>query len=107
MSFTATRRHGHIAPNAVADRARGPRLRSSSDVEALDGRGDLRKARREIVAVAREQPDAIPVAQVEDAKAVVLDFVNPTGPAGGSFTDFGRQSAMAESSRGNTERDMG
>jgi len=57
--------------------------------------------------VAREQPDAIPVAQVEDAKAVVLDFVNPTGPAGGSFTDFGRQSAMAESSRGNTERDMG
>ena len=43
---------------------------------------DLREANRKIVAVAGEQPDAVALAPRQDAKAVVLDFMNPTVAGG-------------------------
>src|SRR6516162_4739534 len=43
----------------------------------FDRRRDLGKARREIVAVARVEPNASGLAPGENAETVVLDFVNP------------------------------
>jgi hypothetical protein len=49
------------------------------DGEALDGRGDHWKARREIVSVACEKPHAARVLPGEDAEAVMLNLVYPAG----------------------------
>ena len=48
--------------------------------QASDRIDDLREARREIVAAAGKQPHAVGVSPSDDAKAIVLDFVNPAGP---------------------------
>ncbi len=48
--------------------------------QARDSLDDLREARREIVAIAGEQPHAFDVPPRDDAKAVVLYLVNPAGP---------------------------
>ena len=45
--------------------------------QSLDSGHNERIAIAEIVAVASNQPNAIAVAVSDDAKAVVLDFVNP------------------------------
>ena len=42
-----------------------------------------------MLAVAGEQPDAVALAPRQDAKAVVLDFMNPN--VGGEFARRGRQ----------------
>ena len=47
--------------------------------ETFDRRSNLRKPRREIVAVACEQTDAVLVTPGNDAETIVLDFVNPIG----------------------------
>jgi hypothetical protein len=47
--------------------------------QAGDGFHNKREAVHEIIPVARGEPDAIAVAVSDDAKAVVLDFVNPAG----------------------------
>jgi hypothetical protein len=45
-----------------------------------DSGGNERKARREIVAMARYEPDASPVAPRENADAVMLQFMQPARP---------------------------
>src|SRR5262249_1994777 len=61
--------------------------RLSIDEAGADGQGrnrlgNQRKTIGEVVAVAREQPHASFVAARQNTEAVVLDLVNPVGPAG-------------------------
>ena len=55
---------------------------TGTDRQARDRIDDLRKARREIVAVASEEPHGIRLSPRNDTKTVVLYLVNPTGPSG-------------------------
>jgi hypothetical protein len=60
---------------------------------SANGRHDEQKSRGEIVAVAGDQPHAGSVAPRQDAKAVVLDLVQPLGPARRGF-GRGRQAGF-------------
>jgi hypothetical protein len=60
----------------------------------VDGRG---KPRREIVAVASNQPHAGTVAPCQNAEAVTLDFVNPTGSRRRSFAGDGKHGSIIPS----------
>jgi hypothetical protein len=64
-----------------------------------DRRHDQGKALAEIVAVAAVEPHASGVAPVQDAKAVVLDLVQPAG-AGRRGFGRGRQAGFDEADRG-------
>ena len=58
--------------------------------QPLDRGSDLWIAGGKICAVAGEQPHALRIPPGKDAKAVVLDFVNPAGPRRRLFRGRGR-----------------
>ena len=66
--------HGQARPiddDRLAIDDAGPRWQSCHRQD------DLRETDRKIIAVAGEQPDAVALAPGENAKAIVLDFMNP------------------------------
>jgi hypothetical protein len=62
--------------------------------ELADRHRDERKARREIVSGVCNQPHARTIAPRENPKAVVLYFVEPTGPLGGVFAGDGKHGSI-------------
>src|SRR6516225_62785 len=67
---------------AVDQKRAGGQCRNGSDNE--------RKARCEIITVPRDEPDTRTISPGHDAKAIMLDFVNPAGPGGRDFGGRGQ-----------------
>jgi hypothetical protein len=63
--------------------------------QGADGRSRQRKPRREVIAVARYEPDDGSIAASHDAESVMLDFVNPIRPCR-RFLGRGRQAGFDE-----------
>jgi hypothetical protein len=63
-------------------------MQNRSDSFAMAARG---QAIGEVIAVAGVKGHRVALALGENAETVVLDFVNPAGPAGGFLAGRGRQ----------------
>ena len=71
----------------TVDQAGAPR-------QGRDSRDDQRKALGEVVAVAGDKPDTGSVAPCHEPEAIVLDLVNPVGPARRHFGRGRRQGSI-------------
>ena len=81
------------------DRDRFPVDHTRASWQGSDRLDNEREAIGKIVSAAGDQTHAIGVAVGDDAKAVVLDFVNQPGPAGGLLAGRGRHGSKRPTRR--------